>query len=215
MGYKGAWSGIMGFGVLFTFMLVSWIGAAGLYLGIFIIIVIFSISDGIYKETPEQLKKNRTYKEKCGMTMCCKTADEVHDVLFYDLVMKAAKGIARKNRLKYPDAGCYHMAIRAYTSNVMYSNQESFPKILKENGCTMVYYKPILRIKKGYSVPYKLGYIYTLAVSDKGLHQVDIPNGIDYISRMKGGWLDSWHKEVETTKISDPRWTIEGQRKWG
>ena len=218
MGYKGAWSGIMGFGALFTFWLVSFMGAPGIYLGILVIALLLFISDDIYKETtPEQIKKNRTYKEKYEMTKFCKTADEVHDVLFYDLVTRAAKGYARKKRLKYPDRSCYCLAIRAYTSSVIYSDHPGFPEFLKEKGCTMVYYKPIIREKyiAGIKCVYKLGWIYSLAVSDKGLHRLEIPNAINQISRMKDGWLDSWHKEVETTRISDDRWTIESERERG
>ena len=213
MGYKGAWSGIVGIGILTSFWLASIMGATGCVVGIIITIVLLMHSNTIYKETPGQIEKNRTYQEKCGMTYFCKTADEVHDVLFRDKVERAAKGFARKKGLKFPDSSCYCMAIKSYTQNIMYSSQACFPEFLKKNGCTMVYYKPIYRFKEGNSFPYHLGYIFTLAISNRGLHEVDIPNGIDTFSRMKYNWLDSWYKEVETTKISDPRWTIESERR--
>lgn len=213
MGYKGAWSGILGLGALITFWLISIIGSAGVYIGILIVIILFCISDKIYNETPERIEKIRTQQEKYKMTSGCKTADEVHDVLFCDKVERAARGFARKKGLKSPNGDCYSLAIRSYTQAFIHRSQSCFPEALKNTDCFLVYYKPIIRITDicGIKRPNNIGKIFSLGVGSKGLYKLNIPNEINYFSIRKYGLWDLYN-EAKTTKISDERWTIESQR---
>lgn len=213
MGRKDSWSGIAGFCIVLIFWLAGVVGTVGILVGVVIAVMLFCYSGTLYNETPKQIKNNRTRKEKYELTKHCKTADEVHDVLFYDLVVKAAKGYARKKRLKYPDASCYCFAIRSYTQAFYSYSQSCFPEILKKNGCTMVYYKPIIRetYACGIKCTHNIGKIFSLAVSDKGIYKLNIPNEINYFTIRKYG-LEHLLEEAATTKVSDIRWTIENQR---
>ena len=158
-------------------------------------------------------------KEKRQITALCKTPDEAHDKLFFDQVAKAAYGFARKKRLAKPNGECYKLAIRSYTTHVMYSSEAGYPQSLKEKGIYMCYYKPIYRksneLFDSWNYVQNFGRIFVYGIDNNTIYKINVPNLVyeyklnQYRSLETNENLYSYD-EIATTKISDPRMTMEG-----
>ena len=214
IGQKGSGSSLVSIGVLLSFALVFIFKSAiaGLVIGVLITVGLMCYSNTVYNETPEMIQRNRTRKEKIELTKNCLTPDAASDKLFADKVIRAANGYARKKHLSKPNGECYKLAMMSYTKAIMYSSEHGYPESLKNKGIYACYYKPIIRMVGMFDdikVPVRLGRIFVYGIDDKTIYEINVPNYVDWLQFEKNKHYGFTIDELQKTKLSDPRLTME------